>query len=85
LNFLPFRIPPPIPKINSRSVMPIGTSTNPVLTTLPTSEKIIVPDDFSVPMPAYHSAPFATMIGTLAQVLTLLMTVGIPHSPRVAG
>ena len=45
-------MPPPMSKTISRSVMPIGTSTRPVLLTLPTSEKILVPVEPSVPMDA---------------------------------
>ena len=50
LNALPPGMPPPASKTISRSVMPIGTSTSPVLLTLPTSEKILVPGEPSVPM-----------------------------------
>ncbi len=46
--------------------------------TLPDTEKIFVPVDFSVPMPEYHAAPFSTMWGIVASVSTLLMTVGAP-------
>ena len=66
-------------------VRPSGTSTRPVLATLPTREKTTVPALFSVPMPAYQSAPWLMITGTVASVLTLLMTVGFPHSPLVAG
>ena len=50
LNRLPFGIPPPMVKMMSRRLMPMGTSTRPVLLILPTSEKIFVPLLFSVPM-----------------------------------
>ena len=43
LNFLPFGTPPPMSKMISRSVIPMGTSTRPVLLTLPTRENIFVP------------------------------------------
>ena len=81
LNFLPLRMPPPISKMILRSVVPIGTSTRPVLTTLPVSAKVFVPGDFSVPKLLYQSAPFITMPGTLAKVSTLLRTVGFAHRP----
>ena len=59
----------------------MGTSTKPVLLILPTSEKIFVPLLVSVPSPANQAAPRRMMDGTLAQVSTLLMTVGLPKSP----
>ncbi|MNN23562.1 hypothetical protein D3C81_1369660 [compost metagenome] len=65
--------------------MPIGTSTSPVLTTLPPKAKTLVPLLFSVPMLPYHEAPSSKMIGTLASVSTLLITVGWPHNPLTAG
>ena len=45
----------------------------------------MVPLLFSVPMAAYHSGPLLMIEGTLAMVSTLLMTVGLPHSPEVDG
>ena len=77
LNFRPPGIPPPISKTILRSVVPIGTSTRPVLLILPTSEKIFVPLLPAVPMEAYQSAPLLMMNGTLAQVSTLLRFVGL--------
>jgi hypothetical protein len=65
----------------SRSVIPIGTSTRPVLLTLPTREKILVPLLPSVPMLRNQSAPRLTMKGTLAQVSTLFRHVGFPQRP----
>ena len=65
----------------SRSVVPMGTSTNPVFTTLPVRAKVLVPALDSVPMPLYHCAPWLTIPGTLANVSTLFSTVGLPHSP----
>ena len=43
------------------------------------------PVDFSVPMPAYHSAPRSMMCGTFDSVSTLLMTVGLAYRPSTAG
>src|SRR5438477_9695727 len=65
--------------------MPVGTSTRPVLLILPTSENTMVPLLRSVPIEAYQSAPLLMITGTLAQVLTLLMTVGLPHRPFWTG
>ena len=50
----------------SPSVMPIGTSTRPVLRTLPVSAKIAVPGLCGEPMPANHSAPFRMICGVMA-------------------
>ena len=50
LNSRPARMPPPMSKMTSRSVAPMGTSTRPEFRTLPVSEKILVPLDVSVPM-----------------------------------
>ncbi len=77
LNFLPSGIPPPMSKTISRSVIPIGTSTRPVLLILPTREKIFVPLLPSVPIEAYQSAPRSMMNGTFAQVSTLFRFVGL--------
>ena len=51
----------------------------------PTREKTLVPLLFSVPMAAYHSAPLVMMTGILAQVSTLLITVGLPQRPGDGG
>ena len=63
----------------------MGTSTRPVLLILPTREKIFVPLLVSVPRPENHSAPRRMMLGTVAQVSTLLMTVGFPQKPLLGG
>lgn len=81
LNFLPFGMPPPMSKTTSRMVVPIGTSIRPVLTTLPVRAKAFVPGLFSVPMLWYQSTPFLMISGTLANVSTLLSTVGSAHRP----
>ena len=62
----------------------MGTSTRPVLLTLPTSEKIFVPFDFSVPTFVNSTAPFLMINGTLAQDSTLFRTVGLSYKPLVA-
>src|SRR5208283_4664919 len=66
-------------------VVPIGTSTSPVLLILPTSENILVPLLVSVPMLEYHAAPLAMICEILAQVSTLLIDVGLPHKPECTG
>src|SRR4030043_862355 len=59
----------------------MGTSTRPVLFTLPTTEKTFVPLLPSVPIFEYQSAPLATITGTLFQVSTLLRLLGLSHKP----
>ncbi len=62
--------------IISDSMIPMGTSTRPVLLILPTRENILVPLLFSVPILVYQSAPLLTMRGTFAQVSTLFRVLG---------
>ena len=74
-------MPPPISKITSFSVVPIGTSISPVCFTLPVSANAFVPGLFSGPMLLNQSAPSIMIIGTLANVSTLFNTVGFPNNP----
>src|SRR4030042_1666281 len=85
LNFFLFGTPPPTSKISSLRVIPIGTSTSPVLFTFPAKAKTLVPLLVSVPIPAYHSGPLSIILATLAQVSTLLILVGFPQRPETAG
>src|SRR5688572_28365621 len=85
LNCLLSGMPPPISKIISRRVMPIGTSIRPVLRTRPDSAKTLVPLLRSVPIFVYHSLPCLRMGTMLAYVSTLLISVGQPHKPDSAG
>ena len=78
LNFLPPLGPPPISSMIRRRLMPMGTSTRPVFSILPTRLKTLVPLEPSVPMPANQAPPRLTMCGTLAQVSTLFRVVGQP-------
>ena len=59
LNGRPSTMPPPMPYTMSRSEVPIGTSTRPVLTTRPASANTFVPLLFSVPMPANQARAVA--------------------------
>src|SRR6266508_1318246 len=52
---------------------------------LPDKEKTTVPGDASGPMDAYHSPPFSTIVGTVAIVCTLLISVGDAYRPDTAG
>ncbi len=85
LNWWPPRMPPPISKMISRSVVPMGTSMRPELFTLPVSAKTLVPFVVAVPILLNQSAPLLMMTGMLARVSTLLMTVGRPQRPLTAG
>lgn len=78
-------IPPPISNTISRSVVPIGTSTNPTFTTFPPNANTFVPLEFAVPIELYHFAPFNIIFVIFAYVSTLLINVGFPHKPEFAG
>ena len=66
--------------------MPKGTSTSPAFLTAPSSEKIVVPGR-ALGAHRRHTrpAPRVRIGATLAQVFTLLTTVGLPHRPLVTG
>jgi biotin carboxyl carrier protein len=81
----PFGMPPPISNRMVRSVVPMGTSIKPVLAICPARAKTFVPLLFSVPMEAYQSPPLLMMGGILANVSTLLMSVGAFHKPDSGG
>ena len=85
MNFFPPLIPPPISNTISLKVVPIGTSIRPVLLTSPVNAKVFVPFDFSVPIELNQSAPFRIIGATLARVSTLLIKVGLPNKPLLAG
>ena len=53
--------------------------------TLPPRANTLVPLDFSVPIDVNQEAPFKIICGTLANVSTLLIIVGLPHTPHLAG
>ena len=71
--------------IISLSVVPKGTSINPVFLTCPVRANVFVPLDLSVPVFMNSPAPFPSTIGMVARVSTLLMTVGFPNKPEVEG
>ena len=85
LNFLPPGIPPPISKISSLKVVPIGTSTRPTLFTFPPKAKTLVPLEPAVPIEANLSAPSLKIQETDARVSTLLIIDGFCHNPLIAG
>ena len=78
-------MPPPAPNTTSRTLVPMATSTRPVRTTLPDRANTLVPLLVAVPTEANQSAPSFMIAGTLARVSTLLMQVGLPHSPFTDG
>ena len=78
---LPPLTPPPMSKMTSRRVVPMGTSIRPVLFTFPVRAKALVPWLFSGPMVLYQSAPFKMMGATLQKVSTLFKTVGFSNRP----
>src|SRR5580765_6777130 len=61
--------------MSSRSVTFIDASNTPGFFTWPLTQYSFGPPFFSGPTEAYHSAPFATMMGTLQSVSTLLTAV----------
>src|ERR1035441_939844 len=71
--------------MNVLSGVPSGISTSPVLCDLPTSEKTLVPGLLALPVSVNHAGPLVTMGAMLYQVSTLLMLLGLPHSPFCAG
>ena len=78
-------MPPAMPNITSRMVVPMGTSTSPVNLTFPERANTLVPLLLSVPMDLYFSMPPAKISGNDDNVSTLLITVGLPNKPLTAG
>src|SRR5207249_2103010 len=81
---LPFN-PPPASSKRRRNGVPIGSSYALGRFTSSPKQKIIVPGFSGVPYCRNHAAPWRTMNPTLANVSTLLTTVGFPNSPAAAG
>ena len=78
-------MPPPMSKITLRSVVPIGTSMRPPFTTLPVSEKILVPLLVSVPMAAKASAPWLMIQGTYGVALDVVEVRRLAPEPVGGG
>ncbi|EKD25805.1 MAG: hypothetical protein ACD_79C01497G0001 [uncultured bacterium] len=85
LYFLPLGIPPPILNTMSLTVVPIATSTSPVLVIFPDNANTLVPLLFNVPTALNFSNPCSNIQGRLASVSTLLIMVGFPNNPDTAG
>ena len=68
-----------------RRLVPISTSIRPVCGMAPERANTLVPLLVAVPMAAYQSPPSRKIAGTAAKVSTLLIRVGRPHRPDIAG
>src|SRR6202044_927554 len=84
LSLRPFHTPP-AKSIRSLNGIPIGNSKLPGLSTWPETEKITVPPEFTGPRPANQAAPLRMMVGTEAKLCVLLIVVGLPNKPKLAG
>src|SRR5579863_7982890 len=84
LSLRPFHTPPQS-SMRSLNGIPKGNSKLPGLVTWPETEKIAVPPEFTGPKPANHAAPLRMMVGTEAKLCVLLMVVGLPNRPKLAG
>ena len=84
LSVLP-SLSPPANSNNLEKGVPIGTSKLEGFWTLPVTEKHFVPPEFSTPKSANHFPPLVRISGTLANVSVLLIVVGFPNSPTLAG
>ena len=63
----------------------MGNSKLPGLATCPDTEKIMVPPELTGPKPANQAAPLRMMVGTEAKLCVLLIVVGLPNKPKLAG
>src|SRR3974390_3035666 len=84
LSLRPFHTPPQR-AMSSLKGIPMGNSRLPGLVTWPETEKSAVPPEFTGPKPANQAAPLRRMVGTLAKLWVLLMVVGLPNRPKLAG
>ena len=66
-------------------LVPMGTSTRPMLLTFPVRAKTLVHLLPSVPMLAYHAPPLIMIWAMLAKVSTLFRMLGFPQRPFCAG
>src|ERR1700683_1409518 len=84
-NCFPSAIPPPYLKISSDTGVPSGTSYTPGCTTSPLTPINFSPAAPFKPCDLYQSTPRNRIVGTFANVSTLLMTVGLFHRPCCTG
>ena len=80
-----FSKPPPISKIISPNLVPIGISTKPLFLIFPARAKTFVPGLSSVPKLVNQSAPLLIISETFESVSTLFIIVGLPFKPDWAG
>src|SRR6185437_1040288 len=84
-----FSLRPPLtpPAYSNRSLngTPIGNSKLPPFSTCPETEKITVPPELAGPRPANQVGPLRRMVGTEAKLCVLLIVVGAPYRPKLAG
>ena len=76
---------PPASSSNLEKGVPIGTSKFAGFLTFPVTEKHLVPPEFSTPRSANHCPPLERISGTEAKVSVLLIVVGFPNKPTLAG
>ncbi len=84
LSLRPPRMPPAISSSLAKGV-PSLTSKLPGRSTSPETEKILVPPLFGLPRFRNASPPLRMIHGTAAKVSVLLMVVGLPYMPTLAG
>src|ERR1700727_1843511 len=84
LSLRPFHTPP-TSSIRSLKGIPMGNSKLPGRSTWPETEKITVPPEFTGPNPANQAAPLRMLVGTEAKLCVLLIVVGLPNKPKLAG
>src|SRR5690242_18996745 len=65
--------------------MPSSSSYTPGLVTWPDMPNSFGPGDDWVPIDRNHCGPFSRIGGIQQSVSTLLMTVGLPNAPAIAG
>src|ERR1700760_673534 len=84
-----FSLRPPFtpPHRSNRSLngIPSGNSRFAGFSTWPETEKITVPAAFLGPSCTNHSGPLRNIAGTEAKLWVLLMVVGAPYRPKLAG
>ena len=76
---------PPAISSNSENGVPSRISKLPGFDTWPDTEKIFAPPLLGLPRFMNHSAPLRMIAGTEAKVSVLLIVVGRPNKPKLAG
>ena len=76
---------PPASSSKSLNGIPSGTSKFPGFSTWPETENSFSPPEFAVPSSENHLPPLCMITGTEASDSVLLMVVGLPYKPKLAG